>query len=983
VAEFRITPRPQVQTQDRTPQEAVVAHTRDYGAGGPAPESGMAGLVRGLAAFNPALARYQDMKAQQDLEAARVAGKAAAQVQDVPRDALTGAPIEPPVGAPQAYPNVFRTSMAEALAQRVGVQNKLEAVSEYNNLKGDENFNPQQWLAEKRQSALAGITDPHATAIIGQHFTELEAHIAGEAERERLAKRDEVRASTITQTAADFFTADMGPDKIHQAYPLFLARAKALQYTPKEAAQYLYMQLSHLSNKLGGAPELFDVFDRKDEEGMTLIARNPQLAAHVDQAKAQAKQHRDKALLDQAEKSNAKVLMTYESDIDTNPASVTMDRILGDMTPYGAVQNPEKAAALWNRAQDALRKKQAGEQFLVDAQLGRLWIHDPKVQGQVLDQLAGPVVQQLAQATTAGDPSAIAQIGAQIMQMHSRTGATVPIDQLQRYVKTLVTNLPSAEGPSSQFAAAAELYKALSGNPQYRDLYFSEDTAKVLDGYTSGVGGGSDAKSAYVAAYQSISPEAKAAAEAYTKTPEFQKKLAKDVQKYVQGSSWAPRWIGGAGRPENVSVIGAAVANEVRSFRARNPYATDDQMDAFVEKWTQQNFALDTTTHSAVRVPPGLGGQAAQEALSSYSKTLTEQFKLGSRSDADWKVMYLPTGTEGRYDVRLFNGMASQAVGQVSLQDLMARDRANKVLSDQERLSLGQMREAMKSGQLPAIDPKLLAKAEAIKALKPEEVQAYRQASQKQFMERIQAIPSVSFGKPSFDNLQFTPRSGAQVDNQLTAKTALEMMTSPLISPGSVHQSYAASLITVGEGVMLKAYDDPAKGAGKNIGMGYNLNANRDKVNEDLKRSGVPEEQIQNVVEGRASLTPDQAKRLLMVSMPRYEKQVQDVAESTSPGLWARMTPAQKAVMVDVAWQVGDPSKFKKAWSALAAGDTQTFANETKVTYVDSSGERREDTRRNNLRASMLAGLSHWEASVQKYGSLPSSKLQAVALTNQ
>ena len=179
----------------------------------------------------------------------------------------------------------------------------------------------------------------------------------------------------------------------------------------------------------------------------------------------------------------------------------------------------------------------------------------------------------------------------------------------------------------------------------------------------------------------------------------------------------------------------------------------------------------------------------------------------------------------------------------------------------------------------------------------------------------------------------------------------------------------------------LQARDDPAFGAGKNIGMGYNLKANEATSRSDLRRAGVPDERIDDVLEGRASLMPEQAQRLLMVAMPRYEKQVQEVANAANPGLWDRMTAPQRAVMVDVAYQVGSTDKFKKAWAALATGDSESFRNETKVFYTNKAGERVEDTRRGQLRASMLSGIPHWEAMVQKYGSMPGSKLQALAMS--
>lgn len=347
-------------------------------------------------------------------------------------------------------------------------------------------------------------------------------------------------------------------------------------------------------------------------------------------------------------------------------------------------------------------------------------------------------------------------------------------------------------------------------------------------------------------------------------------------------------------------------------------------------------------------------------------------------------------GTEGHYAVNAFNGAALKHIGTVSLQDLLKEQQATKLLSPEELVKVGQLRQAFKSGQLIDMDPQLVAKASSLGAINPEQLDAYKAKQRKQFLDRVQSVPSLTFGKPTFDNLQFIPGKGSLVDNQLTSSTALEFAKSaaqfelnPAFYRDLMHNHLAASLVTMGEGVMLNRYDDPAKGAGKNIGMGYNLDANKANVESDLGRAGVPKERIQDVIQGRASLTPDQAKRLLFVALPRYEKQVKDVAEATSAGLWDRMAPSQKAAMIDVAWQVGDPAQFKKAWAALAAGDQKAFADETKVTYVNHAGARVEDTRRNNLRASMLAGTAQWQAAVQKFGTLPSNKLQAALLRRQ
>lgn len=923
-------PRPQVRKETSPVRQAVVAQPGHYTAAAPAIDGELAGLVHGLSALNPALARLGTVQAEHRAAEDAEKGRAYAQTVENPREAIAGGPIQAPTVLPSAVSDSFRMSMREQLAHRAAIGMKEAALTEFNTAKDSPDFDSKAWLVEQRKKALAGIADPSTVSIVGRHFNELDALVGAEVRRATLQKAEEVKHATLTQMAADMFTVDMGPAAITATYPRFVEEARRAGYSLKESAHLLFTQVSSMSNKRGGAPELFDVFERKDHEGLTLTARNPQLAPAIEQARKHARAQAERAMSDAAEQGNARVLMQLDDDIRERPETITPDRLVSLMTTHGPIRTPGQAAALYARAQEAHHGRLATQALAANFDNGTLFWLDPDEQSKVLDLRLGGTVQKLVQSVQAGDQQGIQTTAAMLLNAHSRSGATIPVPSVARLTKTLVSNLPNPQGATPTFKAAAELYKAMSADPTYRAMYFSEVASKVLEGYTKSIASGSDEKSAYVHAYQSVSPEANAAADAYVNSSDFQKKLTSDVRKYVEGSSWVPKLLGGNGRPQNTAAIGIAVADAVRNFRSSNPYATDEQAEEFVEKWTAQNFVLDTTTGNAVKVPPGMGGRAAQEAFSAYSKKVHDALKLGSRSEAEWSVQYIPAGTEGRFQVVAFNGMATQSLGTVSLDTLLTAERARRVLSREELRQLGAMREGMRAGKLADIPPELLAKAEALNAIKPAESKAYRAAAQKQLAERLQAVPRLSFGAPSFEGLQLDSKP-VRVDNQLTGRVALEFAASPMFSPATQHQGLAASLIAMGEGVVLHAYEDPASGAGRNIGMGYNLKANEKNVHDDLKRAGVPPERVGDVLQGRAQLTTEQAKRLLQVSMPRYEKQVHDIAEATSPGLWARMTPAQKAVMIDVAWQTGTPEKFKKAWEAVAANDPTALTNETKV----------------------------------------------------
>ena len=988
---FRITGRPHGPSEGPSPQRQVTA-APTAGAGGSAPGSSLKGLLDGLSSFNPALnshlnrtmddnARQAALDQAEAIRQAQLAGKAAGVQAEGPVNALTGQPVGIPASVPQAYGRDFRDAFNESVSQRAGVEIKQAALSEYNQTSQLPGFDRDKWLGEQRQKALQGVTDPRMIVTVGAHMNELDAEVRADSERARRIQQDATRVQTASVMSADMFTANMRPDELQGNAAIFQQRAKDLGFDSKQSAGMIFSQVREQSAKAGGMPEMFDVFERKDEAtGLRLIDMNPELATHIASAKHHAIETRDKAIKAGAQKGNGVIRDGILKDIDKNPYAVTSDRLLALMGGPGAtVHSADDYAGLMNQARDAQMKLEAKQQLDGNFDNGTMFRLEAGLQNKIMDGRLGPAMDALVAANKSGDPAAVASAAALMMQAHSRSGATIPWDQLKGFVSTNVTNLPSAAGASTGFKSAVEVFKAMSGNAQYRDLYFTEDVQKVMKGYASAVASGTDEKTAYTQAYQAISPEAKKASDDFAKTPEFKKIIEKDAKSAVEGTGWWPKMFGGNGRAENQGVVASAIGTELREWRARNPNASDDDAASFASSWTAKNFVLDTSSGVAVRVPAGLGGAAAQEAISAHSAELSKRLSLGDRSDAKWTVQYLPLGTEGQYQATAFNGMASHNLGPVSLKDLITTNTAKKVLTDEDRAALGVMRAGVATGNVQPVDPKLLAKAQALGVLKPEEVRVYRDQANKVFVERMTGIPKMSFGEPSAANLQSNPaRSNVKVDNTATARAALELLTTPMVSQ---HMTYTSSLTAMREAMMLKAYPDPNPAAGSNIGFGYNLKANAKTLTEDFKRAMIPVELHEAVKNGTAEITPDQAKRLLMVALPRYEKQVRETAEATSPGLWDKMLPQQKAVMVDIAYQVGSTDKFKATWAALVAGDEKGFAEHGKVMYRNKAGEMVEDKRAGGLRASMLAGQSHWDQTIQTYGKLPNSKLAATAGT--
>ena len=961
-------PRPQVRPTMQPVKTVVTARVNDYLGALPSPSSEAEGLVRGLSHFNSSLSGVYDRMLAEKQEAERkkaeedrVRGNASAQQVASGQDALRS---EEPVmdgTRPVAVDSAYYRSYQSALAKRAAIETGDDMMREYEAQKDTEGFDAATFLQQSRQKALAGVTSDVAKAVLGEDLIRTEATIRAQAQTEAVRKHGEERTA-VASALTRVFTKDMTPEQIAEHYhSWYVPQASSIQVSKKAAAGMLLNRVKALSDESGGRPDLFSVFDQKDSDGFTILDRNPQLADHIASERAQAQRARDLAHKEAKQPGIAQLLIDYSKDTENAPERVTVERVVEDVKA-GDI-SAEKAAALYHQAQEELGKKKALVSMSQDASNGMLGFYDPRDQGKVLDQMLGTTAKRMWQAATSGDQQTVQGLAQYLTQQHSMTGATVPVDTLVRLMETSVTNLPSAEGPSEKFRASAELYKAMASDSKYRSLYFKGDTDEVMAAYVKHAAGGADSKTAYAAAYRAIDPAFKEQSKKRAEAPEMQSKIRGLATKYATGSTmWG--WIGGNGRPENEQMLGAWAAGEVRRIVELNPDLTDKELHEHIERRAADNFVLDTTSKMAVKVPPSMGGDLTQKAMSAFSAHVAES--LGPKGFPEGSIVrYVPMNAEGLYEVQVWNGSRHKKVQDAYLGDIVNWHRASTTLSQSEGAQLADVRNALRAGKpMPSVDPALLAKGRSVGFFKDSELAAVQKANRDQVMARLRAVPDFGYGKPTNSNAPLPVNPNVKFDPKTTTSVALELAASPVTARGFEHVGLASSLIAMREGVSLTAYPDPNPEAGMNIGAGYNLKANAANVDSDLNRAGVPVDRIADVKTGKASLTPDQAKRLIEVAAPRYEESARKSAEATAPGLWTRMTAAQRAVMVDIAYQVGDPAQFKKAWAALAAGKTQEFSDETRVSYRNKAGVMVEDTRARELRASMLAGVADWNARV-------------------
>jgi len=984
--------RPQLQPSAQAPQSVVAARPGNYLTALPGANSELAGLMSGLASFNPALHNLAQAHAQQEDRLDRLQGpevtaqaKATAERDADPVASLYKPTPDVPLNVRPALAPEYLRDLSAGTAQRAGQRINAETLTAYDEAVKAPDFNIEAFLTERRSKALTGVKDSTAAAVLGSHLDNFEGQLRHDYERRRVQKLDEANNSILFQDAGDRFSTNLSADGIATEWSGFEARAVGLGKTPKEAAALAFQQIIANSNKLGGSPELFDAFDVKLADGTTMRSKNPELSSQVEAAKAHAVAVRDHRIEQENGIENGKTLDKWQRMIDGGEAHlVTPELLVPQFHKGGAIRSPEQFASILNAARDRAARDKAVTQFDGYADAGMLALLPDKVQGEIATRRLGPTMLEMADRIRQGDSAGASGLMGQAVKTVLQWGGDKPVAELTRFIEANLTTVPSASGPTPAFQAMQAMYKALAVAPALRGKYFDQDAQALMDEYTAQAGSGTDPKGAYEAAYRTIDPAAKKRAEEFAKSPEFQNLVKDKASKFVEGSSMWPTWLGGNGRPGNSAYLDAEAATQLRSMLARNPNLSDGQIKGQLEGWFKSNYVLDTTNQVAVKVPPGLGGADAQAAISEFTSRVAKSESLKERSEGTWGVQLMPVGTEGKYAAMLtLDGMPKRSLpGAMDLQTEIRRVAAKRVLTDDDKAQLNTyLTTFKKDGTVADIAPEVMAKGELMELVKGPALQAWKDKQSDIVKGRLFQVPKLGFGTSGTGPLQFTSGSSA-VDLRSTADVASKFFADAAPGPyrGSDPRFMTASLVTMGEGLALSAYDDPARGAGKNIGMGYNLEANKATVNADLKAAGVSPERIESVKVGTLALTTDQAKRLLMVALPRFEEQTKRVAESTAPGLWDHMTAQQKAVMVDIAYQTGKPQDFSKAWAALKDRNEAGFAAETKTYFTNRSGERVEDTRRASLRDALLRGPTFWSQRLTEAGKLPGNKLQAMTL---
>lgn len=979
MTDIPLTPRPQVRPTVNQARTQVTARIHERSTAAPARNTELLGLVSGLQGLNPeltqALNEYQAGQRQDAVDEARMAE---AKDPADSRDALTGAPVEVPAVVPPAFGDVYRDTYRNLRTQRAAMSISQDILGEYEGQKNSPDFNPQAFIAQKRQGALVGLKDPTQVGIMDSHLTQLEQRIGADYQGLLIKRHEAERKSTMFTMTEQAMDPLMEPEHIAERGHWLLSQGAGIQVLPQDAGRAIVRRVRSMA---GDRPELFDAFDIPDADGNTLRSKFPELSEEIDTGRRQAESARDKAVHEATEQNRFDTRVSLDRMVNENPEFMVsadgVQSLRAQIGPNGLTAH--QAASYVEAAHTAIARTRIGADAAAAANAGTLGRYKPEDQQKALEGMVGGILDTAWNAATGkGDATPeqrqeiIMGLAQKVMQIQTDSGATVPVEALSRLLNSSVTALPSAEGPSPAFLASAEMYRALEANPQYRDLYFKDKASDLMQTYVRLVQlERIDPALAYEQAYHIHSPENQERMKARQESPTFFKEMEAVAQKAATGAAIIrfkyddDTTIAQVARaPKNEDVLRMWASMRAREVFRQNPHLTEDEVLAKVERMVRQSFVYDSNSQRAIQIPTGINAALAQEAFSDLSESLTKQYRSKSLINSDGYITYAKVpGSNDVYRIMVNTGTGESRGGeQVRLGQIIDRYRMKYLLSPEEGAQIREARDKALVDLPVDIDHYLVEKGKQTGMLTgdwadvPSRINAARLKST---LGTLGGPAAFDLGKPSGNN---TMRPKA--DRHATASQAVDFAFASGLNSAN-HLDLAASLVTVREGVMLSAYGDPASGAGLNIGAGYNLKANAATVAADLKAVGVPVERVADVQAGKASLTPDQVKALTMLTVKRFEPQVIKAANAAKPGLWLSLTPQQRAVMLDVAYQTGDASAYGKAWAALAANDGRAFKAELKTFFTDPKGERVHDARALDLRSSLLLGPSAWKARLQ------------------
>ncbi|WAW10004.1 hypothetical protein NB640_12415 [Oxalobacter vibrioformis] len=914
--------------------------------------SNSAELLQALKYIRPQIEGYLNTRDAVGRTEAFERGQLDAQKQDVSLDSIpTAIEVPPEATAAPAYDPSYARGVASAVGQRLGSQAVAMRLADHEANKLKDDYDPLAAAQQFKAQDLTGLeqADPLIATKVLSDVNSLEGKLLLDTKNIRLAKLKEATLNDVDANTYNAIVEGGGdPERVGQAWEanrqVSLSASQPYR-SLNEMDEANLGQSIRYSNENGGTPQLFDAFTRKRADGYSIVDKNPELGAKVAIARAQAQAKYEQRLEQTNQAANFMTLASLEAGWDVG--QYISPQYIAELTGPGKPFSTASAALSWYHKQ--AEKIATQQEYVHMGRLGgtgNLNAATPEAQKRFLEGATREATAGLDQILN--DPEQMQhaqQVLSQTLNYVAKAGASIPLDWAVRKYTGLAQAAPAQNSePTPMFLNMAKAYEGIPDH--LKDSYATGDAKALMDAYMIARRNGNSEAEAYTLAYRGISPENKKAVEERKKDPEFRKKMVsmRDTAINKASSNWFKD-------VDNSAVVMGSLGTYMESWIAQNPGASEDDLQSEMTRYVSRNFIHDTSTNKYVGVPTSVG-EGAKETVSFYMNKIREEVGaenkpfLSHRGNGNYDVMWSPGGGDAVVPLR-----------QITWGQIDSMHRKSFVTAEDEA-ALRELNKKVASGTLKAADlgnlEELSGKLRAAGRDGDLPIQAINKIYEDQFNDYFSSVINVK----ASDAPATSPKgTGDPYGRDTIVKQYLSSNGITDVKTGtSNYKDLAKALIATREGVRLSVYNDPARGAGKNIGIGYNLGSRtKEQVLRDFRAARIPTGYYDDILSGKRELTSDQARMLLDATFPQYERIAESTINGVRAGYWDHMPASQRAVIIDMAYQLGPQglSKFKSSINAVVTEQAHTMDNIFKVQYTDRSGKTGLDTQGYALRAAL------------------------------
>lgn len=825
-----------------------------------------------------------------------------------------------------------------------GRQAQVRLAEQFEQNKHDPNYDPITAIRGQINEDLKGIQeDPRAIDAYLKQVMPLTEQLPIAYQKYQKALVDQETDRMLSARVSDMMNVygKMSPQEFRTIYDNEIPTWEAMGKTKNDlAASMVDQMVAYAEENLD--PSVFSFAYEKGADGIAL-ADLKGVEQKLADAQNRVEAAQKKKILEETMPERAERWGNWQTLLRTDPHSKELDleNLSNHVGPYGLFNTDKELGTFWGQVLDARMKGQEGtaydEWLLVNTGLWRFESEKPEFKewyNAATDNILKTEILPFA-----NDPAKMKAGIGKLIQYQQWSGVA------PRELSGLFGQINTASVDGFMGKVPADLMMAMQlaavvddmGNPDLLRTWTTDDSASLIRQVQRRLGSRPLTEEALADAIVAVKQSRTASNAEQNKLILDNKEWQADVLKETESefNGWEATiggWFGGQGTAGNVNIIQTYVMGEVRSLVLENGMGIDDAKAEAIER-AKRKFSTDGGGNFVEIPKEHLGNK---EVISKGLGLVSDEFRkrygeenkytpflakdgktYGFRDQASGQVLYVPVDQVLATASPVGYGQGQQLHQNVAL--------VAKIKQNVAKGSLGPIRKELEDNY-----------DSVIRILSSNELSWLERLKVRQHLKLRMAVEADRVKKEVGESLKLINKGNVLAD-PAKLSTMLPQGRNPN-TPSNVAElakyyykaDPAAALVMMAEGISMTAKPD-SNGA-MAIGFGYNF-AGRDAqtVKKDLQKAGIPTADIAGVIEGKKPINMEQAIKLFQISRKPYE----DIARRSYGDGYDKLAPHVKAVVFDMAYNAGSPSKFKEVLSLFKDGKFEEASKKLTLKYWD------------------------------------------------